>query len=540
LEKVKYKEILDQKTIDDQIESFNSCISDAIDKSIPKIPISSYKYPFSEKIKRLSQERNWYRNEYRKTEFFFYKTQMNRLNKLIKAESTLINQEKWVSKLESLKCNDNSLYNFAGKIKNKIKAIPPLVNEIKETAISSVEKANFLAKHFLNVHKTNINLTSPHDIAVSTSINTITNGQINYADCQDLTNINNIFSSIKNLKNKKAPGYDGISNKIIKQFSKSTIIYIVKLFNNCYKIGYFPNAWKIGKVIPIPKANKNLNCPKSYRPITLLSNVGKLFESQILLKILQFVEDERILINQQFGFRKCHSTTHQILRITERVSRNFNQDNSTGMVFLDIEKAFDTVWHDGLIHKLVVNHFPEHLIKIISSFLKNREAYVNVQNEASLKFKIPAGLPQGAVLSPHLFNFFINDIPIPKNCNIAIYADDTSLYSKIGAHGLDILINNLENGLNEITNFFSSWKIKINPNKTEAIIFSHSRIINKEKINKKIWFKGEYLEWKNETVYLGVKLDKKLFFKANIEHNILKAKKALNILYPLLKKLTQS
>jgi hypothetical protein len=178
----------------------------------------------------------------------------------------------------------------------------------------------------------------------------------------------------------------------------------------------------------------------------ILPVLGKILEKIILNKIRTFEEENNILHSQQFGFRQKHSTTHQILRIMESISLGFHQNCATGMVLLDIQKAFDSFWHNGILHKLYVLNLPIHLCKLIKSFLENRNFFVQLHNSKSKSYEIPAGVPQGSLLSPTLFNWFINDIPTPKNCKLALYADDTSLFSKTSSKNFSHLIKNLENG----------------------------------------------------------------------------------------------
>lgn len=206
------------------------------------------------------------------------------------------------------------------------------------------------------------------------------------------------------------------------------------------------------------------------------------------------------------------------------------------MTLLDIEKAFDSVWHDALRHKIFSLDFPMYLVKIISSFLENRTAFVSFNNIASSYYSIPAGVPQGSLLSPFLFNIFINDIPIPKNCKIAIYADDTALLSSVKNYDLPVLVHRMENGLKEIEKHFLEWKIKLNSAKTESILFTKSNIMRRESNTNKIKFNGISLNWHPTVKYLGVQLDSKLLMKQNIEYNITKARKATGVLYSLLKK----
>lgn len=252
--------------------------------------------------------------------------------------------------------------------------------------------------------------------------------------------------------------------------------------------------------------------------------------------MLEFEEDNPILRNQQFGFRSKHSTTQQVLRIVETVSLRFNQDKSTAMTLLDIEKAFDSVWHNALRHKIFRSNYPIFVSKIVSSFLENRASFVSINNSSSDSFVIPAGVPQGSPLSPHLFNLYINDIPIPSKCKIAIYADDTALMSSIKNYDLSSLVISMENGLKQIESHFREWKIKLNASKTESILFTKSTIMRNKSKDLKIKFGQSQLDWLPTVKYLGVLLDSKLTMKANIQNNILKARKASGILYPLLKK----
>lgn len=227
-------------------------------------------------------------------------------------------------------------------------------------------------------------------------------------------------------------------------------------------------------------------------------------------------ETNFILIPQQFGFRSKHSTTQQIIRITENISMSFNKNQATGMALLDLEKAFDSVWHKGLLFKMWRYKYPLYLIKRTSSFLSDRSSFVDINGNASELYPIPAGVPQGSLLSPHLFNIFINGIPKPKNSELAIYADDTALFTNFDSQDIDQLITNLENGLKKIKKYFTDWKIKINESKTEAIIFTHSFIMQKKIKNKQLSYNNINLEWEDNVKYLGIHLDKKLTMSYNI------------------------
>ena len=234
----------------------------------------------------------------------------------------------------------------------------------------------------------------------------------------------------------------------------------------------------------------------NYRPITLLPTMGKVFEKAILAKL------------QQFGFRSKHSTTQQIIRITENI--------------VSTKTSLDSVWHKGLLFEMWRYKYPLFLIKLTSSFLSDRSSFVDINGNASELYPIPAGVPQGSLLSPHLFNIIINGIPKPKNCELAIYADDTALFTNVDSQDIDQLITNLEHGLRKIKKYFADWKIKINESKTEAIIFTHSTIMQKKMKNRQLSYNNIDLKWEDNVKYLGIHLDKKLTMSYNITNSIKK------------------
>lgn len=176
------------------------------------------------------------------------------------------------------------------------------------------------------------------------------------------------------------------------------------IFNWCLCNGHFPRQFKNAKVIPILKPGKDFKLPSSYRPISMLSILDKIFEKIILARVSEFVEANNIINREQFGFRKGHSTVHQIKRVVNIVTENKKKRKSTGVVLLDIEKAFDSVWHDGVVFKLNKFNFPIYLQKIIKSFLKDRCFSVHVDGTRSTTRGIPAGISAIAYI---VRNFYI-------------------------------------------------------------------------------------------------------------------------------------
>jgi hypothetical protein len=545
LEPLQTCSLLSTSDIDLAVSQLTLAVKKASDESIPLKKRSQFRYKFSPQVQALIKDRNFIRRHVKR--FPQLRSEINRLNREIRIAVTISNRFEWNDKLASLDVKDNSLFTFTRNLKRKKSGLPPFkipnpnwspqANEEESEftfLYNEAEKCQMLAESFQKSHQIDPNDTC-HSAAIKLSIDFIKSAAVDFPETDDVT-LEEVKFEISRLRVRKASGHDGIASLVIKNFPTDALQLLVDIFNACLRSGLFPSAWKIGKIFPIAKPGKDSSSSDSYRPITLLPIIGKIFEKIILSRILEFAEENHILRDQQFGFRAKHSTTQQIMRIVETVSLRFNEDKSTAMTLLDIEKAFDSVWHEALLHKIHSYGFPMYLVKIVMSFLANRRSYVSFGKASSNSFPICAGTPQGSPLSPPLYNLFMNSIPVPRHCKIAIYADDTALISSIKNYDIKALVKRMELGLAEIESEFSSWKIRLNSLKTESILFTKSLIMQREQENHKISFNGSFLEWLPWVKYLGVILDNKLLLSKNIVNNVAKAGRAMKILFPLLKK----
>ena len=422
-----FKTLNSTEEIDECTILINSHINNAIEKSVPKKKNLITRYKFSAEILNLTKNRNFYRRKFKETLDPAFKSISNQLSRMIKSRISLMNQDSFNSKIVNLDPLDNSLYRFSKSLKMKKSHVPPLNNGNSTKAFTKTDKANAFAEGFHKCHQTNTLMKSKKEKIVKKSIRMIS--LINpLLPSAELVQEHKIVEIIRNLKNRKAPGPDKIPNSVIKNFPQKFVHFLTEVFNSCLRFSYFPKCWKVGKIVAILKPGKDPSVPTNYRPISLLSNIGKIYEKILLDKLIKHEDDHKIIIPQQFGFRNGHPTVQQILRITEHASKNFNINRSTGLVLLDIEKAYDSVWHDALIHKLYALKFPVYLVKVVQSYLRDRKAFVDLHGQSSVSFEIPSGVPQGSLLSPFLFNIFINDMTKPKNCQLAVYADDTALF----------------------------------------------------------------------------------------------------------------
>nr|XP_015840350.1 PREDICTED: RNA-directed DNA polymerase from mobile element jockey-like [Tribolium castaneum] len=280
----------------------------------------------------------------------------------------------------------------------------------------------------------------------------------------------------------------------------------------------------------IHKTGKPGTDPQNYRPISLLTNLSKIAEKTILEKLKTIIEQKETIPEEQHGFRYKHGTGTQIIRITETILKAKNQGKSTGAVFMDISNAFDKVWHQGLIYKLIKMEIPIALTKLIASYLQNRKFYVRINEETFEIEKASAGVPQGSLLEPILYNLYTSDIPKRKDTTLGLYADDTAIL----AHGKTTLkiTKRLQLHLNKLTRWYKKWRIKINKEKTQAIIFEYK--MKREYPREKVKINNVNIKRQDKVKYLGIIMERYLKFNKHIEETGEKAKKIKGYLYPLI------
>lgn len=339
------------------------------------------------------------------------------------------------------------------------------------------------------------------------------------------------------LNGKKSSGPDGISNAVLKKLPPIFHKVLADIVNKCLSIGYFPVKWKEATIIPIKK-KKGAVQAGDFRPISMTNNIGKILE-QVMLNNMRDRLDE-ITPEYQFGFRRGHSTTDAICLLGDRAKHNFDNRRVTAACFLDVEKAFDSVWKEGLQHKVRKSGISTSMINIVCDFLEDRTARVLTGKTLSDSFEIQRGVPQGTVLGPQLYSLFTSDMPEPgEGVNILQFADDLAVTAtnKFPVKATKMV----EEYIQKLSTYYNSWGIKINKSKTQLMVIrpkskdcikSTSRKVRDLKMRS-----APEITTSKCVKYLGVIIDEKLTFRAHRTATMKKIKMACAMLRPLYRRL---
>ena len=236
---------------------------------------------------------------------------------------------------------------------------------------------------------------------------------------------------IYNLPPKSSSGCYGISTKLLKVIAPVIIKPLTLLINQVLNTGTFPDKLKIAKVIPIFKKG-DPSLFENYRPISLLPAISKVVEKIIALQLSSYFEKNKLLFDNQYGFRPKHSTEHAALELIDRITNKMDTNEIPLNIFLDLSKAFDTIDHSILLNKLKYYGLKGSTLNLFQSYLSNRKQYTEIEDTTSTILPIQVGVPQGSILGPILFIIYVNDLPQCSNkFDFIMYADDTTLSSTI-------------------------------------------------------------------------------------------------------------
>ena len=334
------------------------------------------------------------------------------------------------------------------------------------------------------------------------------------------------------LPENKAVGFDKLSGKLLKAAAPAIAKPLSIILNLSLQSGKFIADWKHAKVIPLHKTGPTTE-RNNYRPISILPILSKILERFVHMHFSTFLDLNNLLATTQSGFRKQHSTTTALLNVTERWFKNIDKGLVTGIVFVDLRKAFDTVDIHILLDKLPQFGVTGKEHSWFKSYLTSRFQSVAFGGQISEPMPVSIGVPQGSILGPLLFLLYLNDLPsVPDHCNVGMYADDTEIDAACCPAEVETLEQQLNNDLCKLNDYLNANRLNTNIPKCQFMKIGTHQVLNKcEDI--KITIKDQQLDSKTSFKYLGMIIDQNLNWDAHIDYIVPKISTKIGIIRSL-------
>lgn len=497
-----WENVVDYNTFYERLHIY---INNCCPKNVPKLSnndvLSSFmtKGILTSRKTKLLMKKDLHKGKITDKEWKLYR---NLYNKVVRQAKKLTLE----SDINSNWGNSKKIWQLTNSFVNRCASKPTLIEQItvdNTTTTNKQEIACYFNQHFSTI---GAKLAKKHSPGNYLKYLCKKNTTMNFEPVSE----SHILKIVKEMKQKRSMGHDGLSNFVIKAIIPEICNVLTKVVNNILLTGVFPHNLKIAKVLPLFKKGKKEDVC-NYRPISILPTISKIVEKVIEKQIRTYMDDNNYFYDYQFGFRPGHETGHAVSRLVNIIAKNSYKDCS--VIMCDLKKAFDTVDHKKLIKKIErygIN------TKLLSSYLHNRSQYTEIEGLKSTKLNLNFGVPQGSVLGPLLFLIYINDLPQSVKFETILFADDTNFLSV----NMDNDMINAE--MKKAEEWFSANALTIHPEKTSLLNFKVEKL--------KLLVCGIEIPEVQSAKYVGILIDNKLNFKSHSLEAISKIKQNMFLL----------
>ena len=424
ISKVEWNEKLkDTDNLNEWASNFNHIIEEAKTKFIPmksfnpNKPIRKFAAPITllealQMKRKAFKKKKKYNTPKNNEEYIYYR---NLVNKEVKRAKRA--KEQKVAK--EAKVNPKVLYQYFSSMCKQKESVPNLERPDGTITDTDTEKAQVLSNFFKSVYVKEGGEPMPEFKAnVKNKIKTI------------IITEEGVRNALRELNVNKSQGPDGMHPRVLKELADQIAFPLYKIFTRSITEGKIPDIWREAEVRPIFKKGKKTD-PGNYRPVSLTSVLCKLLEGFVRSALYKHIVENDLLSEHQFGFCKGRSCLTQLLVTINEWMTYLDQNIPVDVAYLDFKKAFDSVPHKRLIHKMKGYGVEGNLLDWVTDFLKDRTQFVSVNGCNSESVPVTSGVPQGSVLGPTLFIYYINDLPTVTDSKSKIFADDTKGFNPI-------------------------------------------------------------------------------------------------------------
>ena len=524
LSAVNWQQFLDESN---EIEIFVDFLADTL-KTIASMFIPKYIIKFTNKdkpwmtgyIKHLIRIRNRWCGQFLKRPNDYHKHMKDLYQLLTRLEiqnAKHVHTERLKNSLSDPNITIKKYWSLSNAIFG-IKVHPPIPTLIHNNIhyITDLAKSELLADHFAN----QCSLPPPSNDFMLPDFHFTTNARISELSFTP----NQILKVLQSLNPSRATGPDGIGNRLLKSCASSLSTPLTLLINRSLQESVYPAQWKMANLCAVfKKADRTKK--ENYRPISILDCMSKVCERLVFNALYQYCTENNILNPRNSGFKKNDSTVNQLTKIVHDIYMGLEDQKDVCMVFLDVSKAFDKVYHEGLLFKLKQIGVTGSLLNWMKSYLSDRKIRVTLNGKCSGWKEINAGVPQGSILGPLLYLIYVNDITNDIESDINLFADDTSLLKVIYDPTQSFQVINSD--LAKLEEWSKQWRTSFNADKTVYIIFSRK---NQQEAYPNLNLGNQVLKQVDSHTHLGLTFNSRLTWDDHIDKICTKAHRRVDSL----------